>query len=144
MMNSTRATLLTYTQEANNLSSEIMNLWQLPGQKTDIPKLKNTSIIGAYDYTTSITSSRFLENNSYIRLKTLTLAYRFPQTWLKRSKLCRQLRLYFTATNLFTLTKYSGLDPEVSAFGSSATLSGYDNSTMPSSRTMQFGLSATF
>ncbi|WP_155804032.1 SusC/RagA family TonB-linked outer membrane protein [Segatella baroniae] len=144
MMNSTRATLLTYTQEANNLSSEIMKLWQLPGQKTDIPKLKNTSIIGAYDYTTSITSSRFLENNSYLRLKTLTLAYRFPQTWLKRSKLCRQLRLYITATNLFTLTKYSGLDPEVSAFGSSATLSGYDNSTMPSSRSMQFGLSATF
>ena len=144
MMNSTRATLLTYTQEANNLSSEIMKLWQLPGQKTDIPKLKNTSIIGAYDYTTSITSSRFLENNSYLRLKTLTLAYRFPQTWLKRSKLCRQLRLYITATNLFTLTKYSGLDPEVSAFGSSATLSGYDNSTMPSSRSMQFGLSETF
>ncbi len=144
MMNSTRATLLTYTQEANNLSAEMMNLWQVPGQKTDIPKLRNSSIIGAYDYTTSITSSRFLENNSYLRLKTLTLAYRFPQLWLKRLKLCQQLRVYITATNLLTLTRYSGLDPEVSAFGSSATSSGYDNSTMPSSRSLQFGLSATF
>lgn len=144
MMNGTRATMLTYTQDANNLSSEIMNLWQLPGQKTDIPKLNNTSILGAYDYTTSMTSSRFLENNSYLRLKTLTIGYNFPQPLLKRINWFRQLRLYVTMTNLFTVTKYTGLDPEVSAFGSSATSSGYDYCTMPSPRSFQFGVSATF
>lgn len=144
MMNATRATLLTYTQDAGNLGSEILNMWQMPGQKTDIPKLKNASIIGAYDYTTSITSDRFLENNSYLRLKTLTLAYRFPQALLQRTHVLQQLRLYVTMTNLLTLTGYSGLDPEVSAFGSSVTSSGYDNSTMPSSRSYQFGISATF
>ena len=143
MMNATRATMLTYTQDANNLAAEMMNMWQLPGQQTDIPRLKNASIIGAYDYTTAITSTRFLENNSYLRLKSLTLAYRVPRTLLAKTGLLQQLRVYVTMTNLFTLTGYSGLDPEVSAFGSSVTSSGYDNSTMPSSRSFQFGISAT-
>lgn len=47
-------------------------------------------------------------------------------------------------TNVFTLTKYSGVDPEVSAFGSSALAAGYDNMTMPQSRSMQFGVRASF
>jgi len=143
MMNAARATMLTYTQNADNLSSEILNMWQMPGQKTDIPRLNNASIIGAYDYTTAITSTRFLENNSYLRLKTVTLAYRVPRQVLQKTGVLQQLRLYVTLTNLFTLTGYSGLDPEVSAFGSSVTASGYDNSTMPSSRSYQFGISAT-
>ena len=144
MMNGTRAMLLTYSQDANNLSAEMMNLWQIPGQHTDIPKLNNASIIGSYDYTTAITSSRFLENNSYLRLKTITLTYNVPPTLLHRVKLCRQLKAYITLTNLLTLTGYSGLDPEVSAFGSSAINAGYDYATMPASRSFQFGISATF
>ena len=144
MMNATRATMLTYTQNADNLAEEILQMWQLPGQQTDIPKLKNASIIGAYDYTTAVTSTRFLENNSYLRLKTLTLAYRLPQELLSRIGLVKQFRMFVTMTNVLTLTGYSGLDPEVSAFGSSVTSMGYDNSTMPSSRSLQFGINATF
>ena len=144
MINATRATMLTYTQNAGNLSSEIMNMWQLPGQQTDIPKLNNASIIGAYDYTTSVTSTRFLENNSYLRLKTLTLAYRVPRSLFNNISLIKQIRCYLTMTNLLTLTGYSGLDPEVSAFGSSITSMGYDNSTMPSSRSYQFGINVIF
>lgn len=144
MINATRATMLTYTQDAVNLSSEILRMWQLPGQETDIPKLNNASIIGAYDYTTAVTSTRFLENNSYLRLKTVTLAYRVPRNLLVKTNLIKQLRFYITMTNLLTLTKYSGLDPEVSAFGSSITSMGYDNSTMPSSRSYQFGINVIF
>ncbi len=145
MMNSTRATMLTYAQEtANNLSKEVLNLWQLPGQVTDIPRLHNASIIGSYDYTTAITTTRFLENNSYLRLKTLTLGYNVPKKILKKTHFCNALKFYVTMTNLFTVTGYSGLDPEVSAFGSSATAAGYDNSTMPQSRSYQFGLRASF
>ena len=144
MINATRASMLTYTQNADNLSREILDMWQLPGQQTDIPRLNNASIIGAYDYTTAITSTRFLENNSYLRLKTLTLAYRLPQQLLKRTRILQQLRFTATATNLFTITPYSGLDPEVSAFGSSVTAIGYDYSTLPLSRSYQFGVSATF
>ncbi|WP_285823381.1 SusC/RagA family TonB-linked outer membrane protein [Duncaniella freteri] len=145
MMNSTRANLLSYAlDDANNLSREMISFWQIPGQVTDIPKLNNASVINGFDYTTSITSTRFLENNSYLRLKTLTLAYNIPQKVLGNIRFMRQLRIYATATNLFTFTKYSGVDPEVSAFGSSALYSGYDNMTMPQSRSFQFGLRVGF
>ena len=144
MINATRASMLTYSQNADNLSSEILTMWQVPGQQTDIPRLKNASIIGAYDYTTAITTTRFLENNSYLRLKTLTLAYRLPRQMVKRTRILQQLRFFATATNIFTITPYSGLDPEVSAFGSSITAIGYDYSTMPLSRSYQFGVSAIF
>ncbi len=145
MMNGTRASLLSYSQnEAWNLSSEMMSMWQLPGQQTDIPRLDNSSIIGGYDYTAAITTTRFLEDNSYLRLKTITLTYVVPRSFLRKTKFFTQLRLFTTLTNVFTLTKYSGLDPEVSAFGSSAVSSGYDNMTMPQSRSYQFGIRATF
>lgn len=145
MINSTRATLLNYTSEdAYNLSQDIMNMWQIEGQQTDIPKLNNKSVIGNYDYTTAITTTRFLENNSYLRLKTITFTYNFPQTLLARTKFFNQLKVFATMTNVFTLTKYSGVDPEVSAFGSSALAAGYDNMTMPQSRSMQFGVRASF
>ncbi len=145
MMNGTRASLLSYSQnEAWNLSSEMMTMWQLPGQKTDIPRLDNASIVNGSDYTAAITTTRFLEDNSYLRLKTLTLTYVVPQSFLRKTNFFRQLRLFVTLTNLFTITDYSGLDPEVSAFGSSAVSSGYDNMTMPQSRSYQFGVRATF
>jgi len=61
MMNSTRANLLSYALDnANNLGAEIMSFWQLPGQVTDIPKLNNASIINGYDYTSAVTTTRFL------------------------------------------------------------------------------------
>lgn len=145
MMNSTRANLLSYALDnANNLSSEMNTFWQIPGQVTEIPKLHNASIINGYDYTSAVTTTRFLEDNSYLRLKTVTLAYNLPQNILRKTRMFRQLRFFVTATNVFTVTKYSGVDPEVSAFGSSSLSSGYDNMTMPQSRSYQFGVRAGF
>jgi len=145
MMNSTRATLLTYTQnEAYNLSTDILQMWQIPGQVTDIPRLSNNSIINGYDYTAAITTTRFLENNSYLRLKSLTLTYNLPSSALRRTNFIRQCKLFVTLTNVFTVTGYSGVDPEVSAYGSSALFAGYDNMTMPQSRSYQFGLRVSF
>lgn len=145
MINSTKATLLNYTgEDANNLSTDILNMWQMPGQVTDIPKLNNASIIGNYDYTTAVTTTRFLENNSYLRLKYISLTYNVPRKVLRHTRLLNQLKIHATVTNLFTITKYTGLDPEVSAFGSSALNAGYDNMTMPQSRSIQFGVKASF
>ena len=145
MINSTKATLLNYTgEDANNLSTDILNMWQMPGQVTDIPKLNNASIIGNYDYTTAVTTTRFLENNSYLRLKYISLTYNVPRKLLRHTRLLNQLKIHATVTNLFTITKYTGLDPEVSAFGSSALNAGYDNMTMPQSRSIQFGVKASF
>lgn len=145
MINSTRATLLNYTgEDAGNLSSEILDMWQIPGQKTEIPRLNNASIIGQYDYTTAITTTRFLENNSYLRLKTITLTYNVPKPLVRSTRLLNQIKVYTTLTNVFTITGYSGVDPEVSAFGSSALAAGYDNLTMPQSRSFLFGVRCSF
>jgi hypothetical protein len=95
------------------------------------------SAAGLRDYTTSRTSSRFLEDASYLRLRTLRLAYTIRP---EKLKFLRSLQLFAAGTNLFTLTGYSGLDPEVNAFGSSALQSGYDELTMPQTKTYQFGI----
>lgn len=145
MINGSRATLLTYvTEDAFNLSTEILDYWQVPGHETDIPKLVNNSVTtspgsagGIRDFTTSRTNSRFLEDASYLRLRTLRLAYTVNPGKLK---LLRSLQLFVAGTNLFTVTGYSGLDPEVNAFGSSAIQSGYDELTMPQNKTYQFGI----
>ena len=145
MMNATRATLLTYTtSDAYNLSREMLNAWEMSGQVTDIPKLKNASVIGNYDYTTSVTTTRFLEKNSYLRLKSLELAYSLPADLLKRTKVFNMIRVFVAGTNLWTVSPYSGIDPEVSAFGSSVMAAGYDNMTMPQSRSFQLGIRLGF
>jgi hypothetical protein len=145
MINGSRASLLTYvTEDAFNLSTEILNYWLVPGHETEIPKLVNTSVTtspgsasGIRDYTTGRTNSRFLEDASYLRLRTLRLAYTIRP---EKLKFLRSLQLFAAGTNLFTLTGYSGLDPEVNAFGSSALQSGYDELTMPQTKTYQFGI----
>ena len=73
-------------------------------------------------------------------MKTLEFSYSLPKRILAKTKTFTQIRIFTMLTNLFTVTPYSGLDPEVSAFGSSATAAGYDNMTMPASRSYQFGV----
>ncbi len=80
-------------------------------------------------------STRFLEDASYLRLKNLQIGYTFPLKWTQKFR-CSRLRLYATATNLFTITKYKGYDPEV---GNSIDYGNY-----PQSRTFTFGLNANF
>ncbi len=80
-------------------------------------------------------SSRFVEDGSYFRLKNIQIGYTLPKKVTEKF-LCSRLRFYVTASNLFTLTKYSGYDPEVG--------SGVDYGNYPQSRTFTFGLNATF
>lgn len=150
MINGSRASLLTYsTEDANNLDKRILGYWLVPGHETPIPRLVNRSITipdgstttSIYDYTTSRTNSRFLENASYLRMRTLTLAYNLPAARLQRAthNTLRSVQVFVRGTNLLTLTGYTGLDPEVNAFGSSAVQSGYDELTMPQNKLYQFG-----
>ncbi len=80
-------------------------------------------------------STRFIEDGSYLRLKNLQIGYTFPMKWTQKFR-CSRLRLYATASNLFTITKYKGYDPEVGG--------GVDYGNYPQSRTFTFGLNATF
>lgn len=150
LYNGTKALLYTYTSsDSYNLSTDILDYWLIAGHRTDIPKLNNASIVtngfggGASDYTAGRDSDRFLEDASYIRLKNIKLSYNFPESVLK-NMLIRDLSIYIQGSNLLTFTEYSGLDPEVSAFGSSALLSGYDELTMPQSKTYSIGVNIGF
>lgn len=80
-------------------------------------------------------STHFIEDGSYLRLKNLQIGYTLPKK-ITEKFYCSRLRIYMTASNLFTLTKYSGYDPEVG--------SGVDYGNYPQSRTFTFGLNATF
>ncbi|UNY98754.1 TonB-dependent receptor [Zhouia spongiae] len=130
LYNGAKAQLFTYSQNsANNLSTDILDYWLIPGHRTDIPQIHNASLDengfgGVRDYTVGRDSDRFLEDASYIRLKNIRLAYNFPKTLLDKYFLSK-LTLYIQGNNLLTFTKYTGQDPEVNAFGSSALLSGY-------------------
>ena len=149
LYNGTKALLYTYsTKDANNLSSDVLNYWKISGHQTDIPKIKNTSIIGrafrgTVDYTVGRDSDRFLEDASYIRLKNINLSYNIPKSVLDKIFI-NDLSIYIQANNILTFTKYTGQDPEVSAFGSSALLGGYDELTMPQSKSYSIGVNIGF
>ncbi|MDQ0108653.1 TonB-linked outer membrane protein, SusC/RagA family [Chitinophaga terrae (ex Kim and Jung 2007)] len=84
-------------------------------------------------------SDRFVEDGSYIRMKNITLGYKLPPI-----KYLTNVRVYVSANNLFTITNYSGYDPEVNSFGGSNTLIGVDNLVYPMSRSFLVGLQVGF
>lgn len=87
-------------------------------------------------------SSRVIEDGSYLRLKTVSLAYQIPSKFINKLYL-KNLSVHASAQNLLTWTSYSGLDPEVSV-KSSALTRGFDYSAYPQAQTIVFGLNATF
>jgi TonB-linked SusC/RagA family outer membrane protein len=87
-------------------------------------------------------SSYFVEDGSFIRLKTVSFGYNLDSEYLKKIKL-KSLRLYISAQNLYTWTKYSGPDPEVNTYNSALT-AGFDYSAYPRGKTITFGTNITF
>ncbi|MEI7504060.1 MAG: SusC/RagA family TonB-linked outer membrane protein [Paludibacter sp.] len=77
-------------------------------------------------------SDRYVEDGSYLRIKNITLGYTLPASLIKKAQLSTA-RFYITAQNLFTLTKYSGFDPEIGT-------SGIDNSVYPVTKTISVGV----
>lgn len=88
-------------------------------------------------------SSRFVEDGSYIRLKSLSLAYNLPKRWLQKINV-DWMQVYVNAQNLFTITSYDGYDPEIGAQGQNVTLMGLDNGRYPSQRIYNVGLKLNF
>ncbi|MHB9141187.1 MAG: TonB-dependent receptor [Paludibacter sp.] len=123
-----------------NQSTYVLKRWKIPGQITDIPK----AIYG--NMANSLVSSRFIEDGSYIRLKSVSLAYNVSASLLKKSRVIKELKCYVTAENLLTLTRYKGFDPEVSMYGNNGDNSeqnaaiGIDYGTYPQPRNIIFGL----
>lgn len=90
----------------------------------------------------NVYSSRVIEDGSFLRLKTVSLGYSLPNTWMRKIKF-KSIRVYAAAQNLVTWTNYTGVDPEVSVRNSPLT-PGFDWSAYPKARTITLGLNVTF
>lgn len=119
--------------DAKNQSTRVLDRWRRPGMVTDIPKAGFDMKISDY----------FVEDGSYIRLKDLTIGYEFSGDWMKKIGMSK-LQPYFSAQNLFTLTRYMGMDPEVNQSGNSGTVQGLDYGTYPQTRSFVLGINIAF
>jgi hypothetical protein len=137
LYNGTHANLLDQRYFNNGIF--IKDRWTTPGQVTDVPKL----IYGDNVSTGfSISNSSVVEDGSYIKLKNASLGYRIPLERITNGKLS-SIRLYAQATNIFTITSYTGSDPEISINGNSIA-SGKDHNSVPNATTITFGLNLNF
>ncbi len=119
--------------DGRNQSTRVLRRWQIPGQITDVPRV-NWNIKN---------SSYFVEDGSYLRVKDISLSYNVPLQYISRIGLTK-LQPYISATNLITLTKYKGRDPEVNQYGNSGAVQGLDWGTYPSSRSFVLGVKVEF
>lgn len=111
--------------------------WEKPGDKADYPVITSSEQGYIGQFGGDVSSN--IEKVHYLRLKQLTLGYNFPKEWMKRINL-EGCRLFFTAENLFLLTNYSGVDPEVVD-----PFTGYDNFlNYPLARKLTLGLTVRF
>lgn len=88
-------------------------------------------------------SDRFIEDGSYIRLQTLSVGYNLPVRLISKAKIATA-RIYFAGQNIYTLTNYSGLDPELGSFNNNALYTNVDNGNYPNPRTYTIGANITF
>ena len=111
-------------------------------EKNTTPIVLDPTTINSYFYAIS---SNFIEDGSYIRLKHVTASYSFAPL-LKKVKGIDDVRLSFTATNLFTLTKYTGSDPQINADTSAGGVggNGIDNYPVPTTRGYNMSLQVAF
>jgi TonB-linked SusC/RagA family outer membrane protein len=116
---------------------EELTRWHEVGDITDVPRLT------ASGNNASIIPSRFLEDGSFVRLKTVSVGYNFPKHITSRLKLA-SVRVYLMATNLITITKYKGVDPEVNTAASDQNVLGYDQAIAAQPRTWQAGFNISF
>ena len=133
VLNANRLIFETGSKSGLNLFSSYKDHWTEENQ-TDIPG------IGANG--TNVYSSRVVEDGSFLRLRSLSIGYTFPRSILRKMHF-DTMRVYLSGENLFTLTDYSGADPEVSTRNSVLT-PGFDWSAYPRARGCTLGLSFTF
>jgi TonB-linked SusC/RagA family outer membrane protein len=125
--------------------------WQKPGDITDIPRMTtsslnpsaNNSAANNYGGNVANLSSRYLEDGSFIRLRTVSLSYTLPASVIRRLGFSN-VRTYIQGTNLLTWTRYGGADPEVSSQSGNQNTAGYDWATVPQPKTIQVGINLVF
>jgi TonB-linked SusC/RagA family outer membrane protein len=124
--------------DSKNQTTDVLRRWERPGMVTDIPRASGSG--STYNVHNS---TRFVEDGSYLRLKSVTLSYNLPKTFIQKVGLGKAA-VYVTGQNLLTITKYKGFDPEVNAYGNSGVELGVDYGTYPQSKTVIFGINLEF
>ena len=129
--------LYTYSlTDITNKDRALLNYWTPTNTDTNIPRL------AAADYNNNNRlSDRYVENGTYLRLRNVQLGYTLPASLVQKAKLQR-VRIYLSGQNLFTISNYSGIDPEVGQGGSLSR--GVDFGIYPQSRTITGGVNVTF
>jgi TonB-linked SusC/RagA family outer membrane protein len=122
--------VLESASTTNNQTLAVNNRWKADGQLTNMPKVSMGDPVGNSRF-----SDRWIEDGSYLRLRTLSVTYNVPL----KEKFIKYARVYVTGNNLLTMTKYLGYDPEFSASGSIYT-QGVDTTLEPQFRSVQLGI----
>lgn len=117
-------------------SVDLRNTWTANNTSAPLPSLNATN--------TQLQSSEFIEDGSFLRLKNISLGYYLDNVSALENIGLASLRLYVSGQNIFTITDYSGLDPEVNNGGQNDRLAGVDIGALPTSRTFTLGLNAKF
>jgi TonB-linked SusC/RagA family outer membrane protein len=122
--------ILESVSATHNQTEKVINRWRYDGQVTDVPRASYGDPLGNARF-----SDRWIENGSYLRLRTLSLTYNVPL----KSGVVKYANVYATANNLFTLTNYLGYDPEFSP-SSSPFAQGIDVALEPQYKSVQLGV----
>ena len=112
--------------------------WEKPGDNATHPMPSSGRKDGSGN-----TSSRFLEDGSFFRLRNVTLSYNLPQTWIQKVGMS-DVRLFASADNVWTLSKFSGMDPEVRLDGDTYHHAGMYTQNYPIPMTVVFGVDVKF
>ena len=120
-------------QVRGNKAAILLDGWSPQNPDSEIPRA------GGNGYGNLFADKRMVEDGSFVRLRNITLGYNLPAADLNIGWL-RQARVYFTAQNLFTITDYSGFNPEVNTQGNSSVSYGYDAGGYPLAKTFLVGL----
>ncbi|WP_226163485.1 SusC/RagA family TonB-linked outer membrane protein [Hymenobacter terricola] len=139
LMNITRQQLLR-TDFLNN-STEILTRWQNPGDQTDVPRIASGN--SGFVNQDGSGSSRFVESGNFLRMQNITLGYSLPARLLGPTTLSR-VRVFVQAQNVFTVTKYRGVDPEVNNSPTSNNTTGVDYNSNPQQRVFTGGVNVAF
>ncbi len=138
IMNLTRRNGTSNSMLYQNQLVDALNFWTPTNTNTDIPRPIN----GTSNYNLEI-SDRYIEDGSYVRIQNVTLGYTLPENLISKLRF-KRVKIYGSAQNLFTFTKYSGYDPEIGSFNQNVLLSGVDNGRYPSPRTYSLGVNLEF
>jgi TonB-linked SusC/RagA family outer membrane protein len=125
-----------------NMSNSMLNRWTGEGSSNETPRMTQTDPNNNH----KLISDRYVEDGSYLRIKTMQLGYTLPVSVVKYARI-EKIRIYVAAQNLFTMTKYKGLDPEVGILGGSngnVLDIGIDRGAYPQARTFTIGANLTF